>query len=614
MANGTAKTFDTKVNYWSDYLIATDTDATTPLPASGGSRVVASVKPVGPGKSRVRVSAAGDGHTDAVERSVTVVPDGFPVAGSANTELKGTAKTTLVVPENLIPGTLKVQLQVFTNSFADIESGLDGLLREPHGCFEQTSSSNYPNVLALQYLKDADLRDGKFADRARGLLDRGYGRLGGFEVRKPAGDGREGFEWFGASPAHECLTAYGLVQFADMARVFPVEPQLVERTLKFLLGRRDGKGGFTRPANAHSFGDVPDAVANAYLTWAIATADPKADLAVEKKAVAEEALASGDPYRLALAANAAPTPDLLLALAGKQKPDGSVPGAETSITRSRGNDLIVETTALAALAWVNAKSPDTASNLGHAMNFLVKSRQPGGTFGGTQATVLALKAIVAFNQANRREAEAGEIVVRVDGHEAGRLAFKSDDLKPTVLAFENAEKLFPPGPHEITLDTAARQSYPVSVTSSAYSRKLTTAANAPLKLTTTLAEKDVAEGSAVRLNVRLQNLDAKDTGMAVAVVGLPAGLKLPPDFKQLKDLTAKPLKGEAAVSYWEQNGRELVLYWRGLGPKQVVDLSLDLIADIPGEFHGPASRAYLYYQAEAKHWFDPLTITIRPKN
>ncbi|QEL16016.1 alpha-2-macroglobulin family protein [Limnoglobus roseus] len=613
VSNGTAKNLDAKVNYWSDYLVADEGESTTSVPAAAGARVIAKVKPVGPGKARVRVSATGDGHADAVERTVTVVPDGFPVAGSANTELKGTAKATLVVPPNLIPGTLKVQLQVFTNSFADIESGLDGLLREPHGCFEQTSSSNYPNVLALQYLKNADLREGKFVERALGLLERGYGRLNSFEVRKQTGDGREGFEWFGAFPAHECLTAYGLVQFADMARVFPVEPQVMERTRNFLLSRRDGKGGFTRKADAHAFGDVPTAVADAYLTWALSAADPKADLSLEAKAVADEALKSGDPYRLALAANVSPTPELLRALADKQKPDGSLPGAETSITRSRGSDLVVETTALAALAWQTSKSPDVAVDLGNAVGFLVKSRQPGGTFGGTQATVLALKAIVAYNQANRRTAESGEIIVRVGGKEAGRLAFKSDDLRPTVLTFEDAEKLFPPGEHEVTLETTAVQSYPVSVTSAAFSRTFASAADAPLKLTTTLAEKDVAEGSTVRLNVQLQNLDAKDTGMAVAIIGLPAGLKLPPDFAQLKNLTAKPQTGEAAVSYWEQNGRELVLYWRGLGPKQIVDLSLDLIADIPGEFHGPASRAYLYYDAAAKHWLDPLTITIRPK-
>jgi hypothetical protein len=97
--------------------------------------------------------------------------------------------------------------------------------------------------------------------------------------------------------------------------------------------------------------------------------------------------------------------------------------------------------------------------------------------------------------------------------------------------------------------------------------------------------------------------------MAVAVVGLPAGLKLPPDATQLKALAAA-----GRVAYWEQTGRELVFYWRGLAPKQDVTLALDLIADVPGEFRGPASRAYLYYHSQAKCWADPVTVRVRPAN
>jgi alpha-2-macroglobulin-like protein len=40
---------------------------------------------------------------------------------------------------------------------------------------------------------------------------------------------------------------------------------------------------------------------------------------------------------------------------------------------------------------------------------------------------------------------------------------------------------------------------------------------------------------------------------------------------------------------------------------------LDLICRVPGEYRGPASRAYLYYNADQKHWVEPLSITIRPK-
>ena len=113
--------------------------------------------------------------------------------------------------------------------------------------------------------------------------------------------------------------------------------------------------------------------------------------------------------------------------------------------------------------------------------------------------------------------------------------------------------------------------------------------------------------------MRLENTADHGQAMTVAVVGLPAGLKLPEDMKQLKDLVRLPLDGTSpAVGHFELRGRELVLYWRDLAPKKVVDLSIDLIAAYPGEYRGPASRAYLYYNADHKHWVDPLTVSIAP--
>jgi hypothetical protein len=37
-----------------------------------------------------------------------------------------------------------------------------------------------------------------------------------------------------------------------------------------------------------------------------------------------------------------------------------------------------------------------------------------------------------------------------------------------------------------------------------------------------------------------------------------------------------------------------------------------LVCRIPGEYSGPASRAYLYYNADRKFWAEPLHIAIRP--
>ena len=60
-------------------------------------------------------------------------------------------------------------------------------------------------------------------------------------------------------------------------------------------------------------------------------------------------------------------------------------------------------------------------------------------------------------------------------------------------------------------------------------------------------------------------------------------------------------------------GRDLILYWRDLAPRQKVEVNLDLICRLPGEYRGPASRAYLYYNPERTFWTQPLAVRIEPR-
>jgi hypothetical protein len=87
-------------------------------------------------------------------------------------------------------------------------------------------------------------------------------------------------------------------------------------------------------------------------------------------------------------------------------------------------------------------------------------------------------------------------------------------------------------------------------------------------------------------------------------------------MKQLKDHARLRNDGKekGLIAAWETRGRELILYWRDLSPKQKIEVPVDLICRVPGEYSGPASRAYLYYNADLKDWVQPLKMTIRAKS
>src|SRR4029077_6823876 len=155
-----------------------------------------------------------------------------------NGTLAQPARIPLTMPGNAIEGSPRLLVKIYPSGFSQLVEGLDAIFRMPSGCFEQTSSTTYPNVLALDYLRRTKKSVPAVEAKARQFIHLGYQRLLGFEV--PGG----GFDWFGRPPANRTLTAYGLMEFQDMARVHEVDPRLIERTRKWLLDQRRQDGSW----------------------------------------------------------------------------------------------------------------------------------------------------------------------------------------------------------------------------------------------------------------------------------------------------------------------------------------------------------------------------------
>lgn len=581
------------------------------------------------GTAELRLTGKSDGFgDDQVVRKISVVPDGFPIIGSFSDMLEGVVQHEIVLPETWVPGTLKCRVNVYPSTLAELQKGLEGLLREPGGCFEQTSTTNYPNALVLQYLKESDQANPAAMKQAKSMLERGYAKLTAFEVptsgSASAPRGREGFEWFGQAPAHEALTAYGLMQFRDMATVTDVDPQLLARTRNYLMSRRDGKGGFTRnPLALDSFGRAPEPVTNAYIIWALTEGSRDDDVTQELNRLAEQAKTNADPYFLALVANCLLNRDrvdeamvILQKLASKLTKDGYLEGAATSITGSAGRTLEIETTALAVLGWLKANRPaEFTQALRSAVGWIGRQRGGFGDFGSTQSTILALKALIAYTKANKKTSEAGELSLSVGHQKVGKIAFAAGTQGALTIDVPNAERQLKPGKNDIRIEITGKNNFPYTLTWTYQTLQPPNAEGCAVKLMTGLDRTELNEGEIAHLNVHVENVSGKGQGMTVAIIGIPAGLKLPDDFAQLKDLAKLRDNGTkpGKIGAFEVRGRELVLYWRDIAPDAKIDLNLDLRAHVPGAYHGPASRSYLYYNPDSKYWVPPLEATVRVK-
>jgi hypothetical protein len=103
----------------------------------------------------------------------------------------------------------------------------------------------------------------------------------------------------------------------------------------------------------------------------------------------------------------------------------------------------------------------------------------------------------------------------------------------------------------------------------------------------------------------LRNVTDHGVPMTLARVGLPGGTTF--QTWQLQELRDKHL-----IDFYETRPREVILYFRALAPHAEKAVPLELLATVPGRFTSPASRAYLYYTNEHKHWVAPSTVTITP--
>lgn len=555
------------------------------------------------GQATIEIEARAGRFVDRIRHVVQIAPRGFPHRRSAGGRITAAqpSEWQLVIPSQAVAGSGHATLKVYPSPIAALTEGLEGILREPHGCFEQASSSNYPNTLVLNLLEANGDDVPMVAARARQLLPKGYAKITGYECDK------KGYEWFGSDPGHEALTAYGLLQFHDMANVYDVDMEMVDRTKQWLLNRRDGKGNYPHPSvDHHSFGGRSPTITNAYVTYALLQAGtPASELKVEIDAlVARKDI--DDPYELALIACALNQTERTEAaqvrkrLASLQAEDGSLPGAKSSITMSGGRDLLVESTGFAVLAWL--ADPQFAGNVHQAVEFLQSARNGRGTFGATQATIVALRALTEYAKVNRAMRTDG--VVRI--YEADKLVTEQPFEKSDngAMTFDLWDKLAA-GEHTLRIEVEGGGESPLPWAGEVHYHAETPAndSDATVGITASLRDTTVREGLTVALDIVVENRSAEEIPTPIAIVGLPAGLDLP--TKILEDL----LDAEA-FAFWELRGRELVLYWRKMDPGQRHELTFDLTARVPGTSSGPASRSYLYYTPDQKHWAAPLTVEV----
>jgi uncharacterized protein YfaS (alpha-2-macroglobulin family) len=570
---------------------------TLELPPRGVRSVQFPVRVTRAGKHTLEVTARGAGVGDAVRREITVRPDGRAVELALSGTLDRPANADIPLPPDSIPDSAALSVLLFPTTFSQLLDGLDGIFQLPYGCFEQTSSTTYPNVLALDYLKRTGQAKPEVEAKARQYIALGYQRLVGFEV--PGG----GFDWYGRAPADVTLTAFGLLEFTDMARVHDVDPALLRRTRAWLLRQRGGDGAWA-PGKYH-VGDGATLTATAYVARAVFDGSADMEAAITRDYLLRHAPESiADPYTLALVADALhvtgadaaaiePYIKRLLALRHTDDDDKLVwweqPAGQRTCFYAIGRSAAVEATAVAVQVLLKTGREPGVSRA--ALGWLVTQKNPAGIWHTTQATMLALQALTAGTTGKLAGDREREFVVTAGDHRQ-TLRVPADQAD-VVQRLDLTDRL-KPGVTKVTIEEPSGTGSGWQIVARHHvpgAAPPPTAA--PFDITLSYDRSRLTVGDALRATVKVRNARPEVAPMVMLDLPIPGGFAV-----ETEDFNA--LVASRAIDRFQVTPRQVIVYLRALEPGRPLELKYRLKATMPVDVAADAAAVYEYYDPDRR--------------
>lgn len=562
------------------------------------------------GMHKLTVFAYGKTMQDAIRREVEVAPDGEKVEESISDRLSATVDHTITIPNASVEGAEKILVRVYPGVFSQIVDGLDSMLQMPSGCFEQTSSTTYPNILIVQYMMATEQINPEIQLKAEGFINAGYQRLLTYEV--PGG----GYSWFGDPPANKVLTAWGLKEFYDMAKVHEVDPDVLRRTRAWLLGQQESDGRWTPDANylhAESWGNIQsgDLLVTAYIADALLTGDTR-DAGIGK---AIEYLKGGwqkaeDPYTLALVANAlvswekndATASAVLEKLHGLRVTEGDTTHwkGSATVTFTHGDAADVEATALAVTAFMKAgKYADTVTE---ALTWIIQKKQASGHWGSTQSTILALKALILSLEHQTKNVNA---TIRVLVNDAVVSEFQVNEDNADVMRLVDAGAETRQGANKVRIEFSGEGSLLYQVVGRHYAPwSMRQPRQEPFSIRVDYDKTQLAVNDVVTAKVTVKNNMPGQTEMTIVDLGVPPGF-------QVERADLDKLVADKKISRYDVPGRQVILYFESIAGNATLEFEYGLRARFPLKAQTPASRVYAYYNTELGATATPITLEVK---
>ena len=570
------------------------------------------------GKFKLTLSGrmkGGSQREDTVVREIEVVPNGEAKEIVFNGQLDSSARHAVRFPETSIPDASKIFVRLYPGPLSQVIEGMDSILRMPFGCFEQTSSATYPNVLALDYMKRTKKLTPEIHAKAEGFVATGYQRLLTFEV--PGG----GFSWFGSAPANKILTAYGLMEFHDMAKVYDVDPQVIARTSDWLVSQQQPDGSWKPDTQFINEGATnrfnADVVRiTAYIAWALESADYKGP-AIEKAVQFVEKHLDGkmDAYTLAVVANLAVENGKdsefarraleMLRDAATEKGDFVWWSADETSVYATGESAAVETTGLALQAFLRAGGYTDVVR--KSLAWIASKKNGDGSWGTTQATIMALRALLKASEQSGSDAY-GTAEILLNGKKVSSLEINKENndlFHQFVLPQTNADR-----DNEIEIRFSGKGGLAYQIAGRYFVPWQQATTREALAIEVKYDRTRLAQDEIVIATAKIHNNQDKTAKMVMVDLGIPPGFELlSEDLQKKVEKTAGVTSGR--LEKFSMTATQAILYFDSIAPRDSFEVRYRLRAKYPIHAQAFASRVYEYYDPNINATAKPVHFEVK---
>ncbi len=595
-----------------DWLeLLSDATAVVSLGPSEVRAVKFAVRVAQPGEQTVTLQGTAGDVSDALRRVVSVEPDGQPDDETASGTLDEEGGTVAFsIPEEAIAGGTSVQLTLTPGFEAEAAKGVESMLREPNGCFEQTMSSAWPNVMVANVLEQTGQLSGDKREETLAMLTRGYQRLLTFE--SPTG----GYNWWGDNePGNRILSAIMLWHLKDVEQLIETDDAVRTRTLTWLLSQQNADGTWAAGDALHAGNESLGTSLHrttAFIAWALAHTGWADDAVARATAwLGENEIAEqGDVYAAALVANAltfgAPSLGMTSAALtqldslGQARDDGTFTWTSSapSWTGGAGDAATTEVTALAAYALLN--DGGFAGSTQGAVKHVIESKDSVGTWYNTQATMNALRVLAATIQPEGTDAE-GTLTVLVNGELSQEIEI--DPAQKDVFRSFDLGEFAQTGDNVVELEFDGTGEFNYQITRRAYLPALPEP-EGPLQLEVDYSAEAGVVGAPITAQVAATNSEAEGSRDQVIVrVGRAPGFV--PNQNDLQQLVY-----QGAVSRFEVREDDVTLYLMNLVAGETRRLDFRMTPNLVVDATAPASEIYAYYQPSLKQVLEPRRVTV----